>query len=206
MKVKAFLMAICLGAGASALGCAGVLVGGQVQAGRNALQTGRPNDAAAYLMQAADIDPDYKTPFRLPQSVLGYLGRAYYETVRDSDARRVLELAVSKNPDDYLAHLYLGLVRLRDGDPARGRLDVETSLKGIHETLEYLAADNVKGIFWDPAGRLRANIEQALMKKEDLPLLIASAEQIGRDFDEEMDTARREEGRHRNGRGGGGGD
>jgi hypothetical protein len=44
------------------------------------------------------------------------------------------------------------------------------------------------------------------MTSGNLPLLIASAEQIGRDFDEEMDTARRDEGRHRNGRGGGGGD
>jgi len=206
MKAKGFLLATCLGVGASALGCAGVQVGGQVQAGRNALQTGRPNDAAVYLMEAADSDPDYKTPFRLPQSVLSYLGRAYYETGRDAEAKKVLEMAVSKNREDYRAHLYLGLVRLRNGDQARGKLEVETSLKDIHETLEYLAADNANGIFWDPAGRLRANIEQALMTSGNLPLLIASAEQIGRDFDEEMDTARRDEGRHRNGRGGGGGD
>ncbi len=206
MKAKLFLMVTCLWAAASTLGCSGIHVGQQVQAGRNALQTGRPSDAVNYLMKAADTDPDYQTPFRLPQSVLSYLGRAYYEIGRDAEAKRALELAVRKNPDDYLAHLYLGLVRLRDGDQARGRLDVETSLKGIHETLEYLAADNVNGIFWDPAGRLRANIEQALTKKGDLPLLIASAEQIGRDFDEEMDTARRQEGRHRDGRGGGGSD
>ena len=206
MKAKGFLLATCLGVGASALGCAGVQVGGQVQAGRNALQTNRPNDAAVYLMEAADSDPDYKTPFRLPQRVLSYLGRAYYETGRDAEAKKVLEMAVSKNGEDYLAHLYLGLVRLRNGDQARGKLEVETSLKDIHETLEYLAADNVNGIFWDPAGRLRANIEQALMTSGNLPLLIASAEQIGRDFDEEMDTARRDEGRHRNGRGGGGGE
>jgi hypothetical protein len=98
------------------------------------------------------------------------------------------------------------LIRSRNGDPAGGRREVEASLQGIHETLEYLAADNVNGIFWDPARRLRASIEQTLMSHESLPLLIASAEQLGRDFDKEMDTARRDEGRHRNGRGGGGGD
>jgi len=98
------------------------------------------------------------------------------------------------------------LIRLRNGDSARGSREVETGLKGIHETLEYLAADNTNGIFWDPARRLRANIEQALMSNGNLPLFIASAEQIGRDFDDEMDTARRDEGRHRNGRGGGEGD
>jgi tetratricopeptide (TPR) repeat protein len=206
MNTRKFLLAGCLWIGTSALGCAGAHVGQQVQAGRFALQTGHPDAAAAYLMQAADKNPDYQTPFRLPQSVLSYLGRAYYETARDDEAKSALELAVNKNRDDHLAQLYLGLIRLRNGDPARGRRDVETGLKGIHETLEYLAADNVNGIFWDPARRLRANIEQALMSNSNLLLFIASAEQVGRDFDEEMDTARRDEGRHRNGRGGGGGD
>jgi tetratricopeptide (TPR) repeat protein len=206
MKTKQFLMAIGIWACANLLGCAASQVGGQVQAGRNALQTGRPNDAVAYLTQAAETDPNYTTPFRLPQSVLSYLGRAYYETGGDNAAQSVLQRAVQKNPDDYLGHLYLGLVRVRNGEPAPGRREVETSLKGIHETLEYLAADNVNGIFWDPARRLRNEIEHALMVNGDLPLFISLAEAIGRDFDEEMDTARRDEGRHRNGRGGGGGD
>jgi hypothetical protein len=37
------------------------------------------------------------------------------------------------------------------------------------------------------------------------PLLIASSEQIARSFDEEIDKARRDEGRFRAGRGDGGG-
>ena len=37
-------------------------VGGDVQAGRNALQTGRPNDALGYLAPAAEVDPNYKIP------------------------------------------------------------------------------------------------------------------------------------------------
>lgn len=206
MKTMNAIAAVCFMGLSYVSGCAGVEVGRQVQAGRNALQTGHPNDAASYLMRAAETDPNYKTPFRLPQSVLTYLGRAYYETGRDEEAKRVLELALSKNQDDHVARLYLGLTRLRNGEAARGRHEVEASLKEIHATLDYLAADNVNGIFWDPARTLRNNIERALRTDGDLPLLIASAEQIGRGFDEEMDTARREEGRHRNGRGGGGGD
>jgi hypothetical protein len=116
-----------------------------------------------------------------------------------------LQAAVQKNREDHLAHLYLGLLRVRSGDSA-GRREAETALKGIHETLEYLSSDNVNGIFWDPARRLRGNIENTLMRADSLPAFVAAAEQVGRDFDEEMDTARREEGRHRNGRGGGGGD
>src|SRR5512144_3243186 len=42
-------------------GCS--IVGGDVQAGRNALQTGHPNDALGYLTRAAEVDPNYKIPY-----------------------------------------------------------------------------------------------------------------------------------------------
>ena len=42
-------------------------VGGDVPAGRNALQTGRANDAVGYLTRAADTDPNYKIPYRVPE-------------------------------------------------------------------------------------------------------------------------------------------
>jgi hypothetical protein len=60
--------------------CGCSTVGGEVQAGRNALQTGRPNDAIGYLTRAAATDPDYKIPYRVRIGVLSYLGRAYLET------------------------------------------------------------------------------------------------------------------------------
>lgn len=136
MKTKQLVMPTCLSALVYLSGCAGIQVGGDVQAGRNALQTGRPNDAVGYLMRAADIDPIYKIPYRVPVSVLAYLGRAYYETGRDAEARNALKKAVGLNKDDSLAHLYLGLTLLRTGDRDRGRKEIEGGLKGIHETLE----------------------------------------------------------------------
>ena len=48
--------------------------------------------------------------------MLTYLGRAYYETGRDEEARTALEKAVSLNKDDSLAYLYLGLTLLRTGE------------------------------------------------------------------------------------------
>ena len=77
--------------------CSGV--GRDVQAGRNALQTGRANDAIGYLTQAADTDPNYKIPYRVRAGVLGYLGRAYLETGRDREARKTLERAISLDGD-----------------------------------------------------------------------------------------------------------
>jgi hypothetical protein len=43
-------------------GCSSV--GGDVFAGRNALQTGRPRDAIDYLVQAVDANPNYKLSYR----------------------------------------------------------------------------------------------------------------------------------------------
>ena len=187
MKSTRMMAAICLSAVVYLSGCATIQVGQQVQAGRNALQTGRPNDAVAFLMAAAETDPGYRIPYRVREGVLTYLGRAYYETGRNKDAQLTLEKAVNRDPDDHLARVYLGLTRRRNGEPERGRKEVEAGLKGIHETLEYLAADNVYGLFWDPAGTLRSDIVMTLAAKPDNSLLIASAERIGREFDEEID-------------------
>jgi aquaporin Z len=186
-------------------GCANLQVAGQVQAGRNALQTGRPHDAVAFLAPAAQVDPDYRLPYRIGESVLTYLGRAYYETGRDKDAQNTLEQALKRHPDDHLARVYLGLARLRASESPAGRQQVEAGLKGLHDHLDYLAADNVYGLFWDPAGTLRSEIRTALAGKASDALWVASVERIGREFDEEIDEARRDEVRTRS-RSSGGGD
>jgi tetratricopeptide (TPR) repeat protein len=92
-----------------ASGCVALQVGQDVQAARNALQTGRPGDAVTFLTRAAAQDPDYVLPYRLHVSVLSYLGRALYETDKDGEARASLEKALLTDKDDNLAHLYLGL-------------------------------------------------------------------------------------------------
>ena len=94
-------------------GCSSV--SSEVQAGRNALQTGRANDAVGYLTQAAAVDPNYKIPYRVQVSVLAYLGRAYLETGKDTEARQTLERAVKLDNEDPLAHLYLGIAMLKTG-------------------------------------------------------------------------------------------
>ena len=184
-------------------GCGGLQVAGQVQAGRSALQTGRPQDAVAYLAPAAAADPGYRIPYRLGVNVLTYLGRAYYETGRDREAQSTLEKSVEQAPENNLARVYLGLVQLRSG-AATGRQQVDSGLKGLHEILDYLASDHVYGPFWDPAGSLRSEIRTALASKTTDAPWIASVERIGREFDEEIDEARRDEVRTRSRSSGGG--
>jgi tetratricopeptide (TPR) repeat protein len=179
-------------------GCSGV--GSDVQAGRNALQTGRANDAIGYLARAADADPNYKIPYRVRAGVLAYLGRAYLETGRDTEARQTLEKAVNLNKDDPFAHLYLGIAMLKTGERERGRKEIEDGLRRIDDTLEYIAADRVYGFHWDPGMQIRSDIRRSLAAKLDDAQLAMAGERIGRQFDDEIDKARRDEGR----RGGGG--
>jgi tetratricopeptide (TPR) repeat protein len=183
--------------------CSGV--GGDVQAGRNALQTGRANDAIGYLARAADADPNYKIPYRVRAGVLGYLGRAYLETGRNTEARQTLEKAVNFNKDNPFAHLYLGIALLKTDERQRGRNEIEAGLKAIDDTLEYIAEDRVYGFFWDPGMQIRNDIRQSLAAKLDDARLAMAGERIGRQFDDEIDQARRDEVRRRGGSESGGG-
>jgi len=178
-------------------GCSNV--GGDVFAGRNALQTGRPKDAIDYLLRAADADPNYKLPYRIRPGVLVYLGRAYLETGRDTEARQTLERAVKLDKDDPLVHLYLGIALSKTGERERGRKEIADGLRAIHDTLAYIAEDGVYGFFWDPRMEIRNDIRASLAATLDDTQLIMAGERIGREFDEEIDKARRDEGRIRGG-------
>ena len=178
-------------------GCSGVA--GEVQAGRKALQTGRPEAAVGYLAKAADVDPDYRIPYRVPANVLGYLGRAYLETGRAAEARRTLEKAVNTAPQDPFALLYLGVALMQTGDRERGRKEIEAGLRAIDDTLKYFAEDRVYGFFWDPAMAIRNDIRQTRADQLDDTQLVIAAQRIGREFDAEIDKARRDEARRRGG-------
>ena len=131
---------------------------------------------------------------------MAYLGWAYLETGKDTEARQTLERAVKLDKDDPFAHLYLGVALLKTGERERGRKEIEEGLRAIDDTLEYIAEDRVYGFYWDPGMRIRNDIRQSLAAKLDDAQLAMAAEYIGRQFDEEIDKARRAEAR----RGGGG--
>lgn len=183
-------------------GCGSFGVGHEVQAGRNALQTGQPEAAVSYLAPAAALDPSYKTPYRLSQSVLTYLGGDYYETGNDKEARAALEQALTRDSSDSLGHLYLGLVLLRTGERERGGREIQAGLKTLHEDIDDLAADNIWGSYWDPARQIRGDIQRAAAIGTDSPELSVLVQRIGKSTDEEPDRVRREESRTLYGRAG----
>jgi tetratricopeptide (TPR) repeat protein len=206
MDSKKFWLPGCLALLIFLSGCTALQVGQDVQLGRSALQTGRPEIALGYLGRAAEIDPNYTLPYTPRESVLAYLGRAYYETGNFAEARRTLEKALARDKSDYVARLYLGLTLMRDGDPDRGRREAEEGLKSIYNWLENISSAGSSGIFWDPGRLIRSEIAKTLAAKLEPAEFVAAAQRIGRDFDEEVDRARKDETYTLYGRTGGGSD
>lgn len=179
-------------------GCTALQVGQNVQMGRNALQTGKPEVAVQYFRQASELDPDYRLPYSAAESVWTYLGRAHYELGDFSAARRALETALSKDKDSPVARQYLGLSLLRAGDQQTGRSNTEAGINGVYKLLDRLASNPTTGIYWDPTRQIRSDIERSLGAGQKLEPaeLIALAERVGKGLDEEIDNARRDEARH----------
>ncbi len=184
-------------------GCVGSQVAKEVQLGRNALQTGQSQVAVGYLRHAAELDPNYRTPYSIRASVWTYLGRAYYEVGNFPEARRALERALSNDKDDPLASLYFGLTLLRSGDQQEGRRETENGLREINNMLNRLASSPSNGIYWDPTRQIRSDIQRALASGTlESSEFITLAQRVGSQLDEEIDNARRDEARDKYNRGG----
>ena len=189
---------ICLGLVVMLLaGCGSV--GEQIRAGRRDLLYGDPNNALSHFQRAAEQDPQYLYYSALPEGVWTYVGRAYYSTGKLPEARTALERAVGRSNEDNLAKLYLGLALARDGDRPSGLREIENGMRGIHEWLDYVGQhfSYSYGRFWDPNKEIRAEIRTnlAMISRgvNDWPKLIAGGEWVGKQMEEEMDRARRDE-------------
>ena len=204
MKSMTLSLLITLWAVMVTSGCVDLQVANEVQLGRNALQTGQPQAAVGYLRRAAELDPNYKIPYSIRESVWTYLGRAYYEVGNFPEARRALEKALSNDKDDSLANLYLGLTLLRSGNEQEGRRETEAGLREINNLVNHLASSPSNGIYWDPTWQIRSEIQRALSANVMLEPseLIIRAERVGSQLDEEIDTVRRVEARDKYNRGG----
>jgi tetratricopeptide (TPR) repeat protein len=179
-------------------GCAGLQVSGEVQRGRKQLVTGNANAALGHFQRAAELDPNYVTDFTpLQQGVFTYVGKTYYTVGKLPEARKALEQAVSRHRDDYLARLYLGLALARDGNREGGLKEVTSGMRGIHDWLEWIDRNTQYGQYWDPGRKIRSQITTDLAmasgREFDLQGLMTSAEWVGRQMEEEIDLARRDQ-------------
>lgn len=177
-------------------------VGTEIQAGRYALMIARPDAALNHFRRAAELNGEYILDFSpFQQGVWTYVGRAYYDSGKLSEARKALERARSINDYDYLARLYLGLVLSRDEDPKRGVNELASGMKGIYDWLEYITYNTYYGQFWDPNREIRSEIRRTLAvatgPELELKTLIANGEWVGKKMEEEIDLARRDEANER---------
>lgn len=178
-------------------GCA-TYVGDDFVRGRQALLRNQPQEALAYFMEVARQNPDYVYhSMNFSEGIWTYVGRSQYQLGRYQEARESLERALAQNPEDHMARLYLGLAQLRSGDPKNGTAHVTAGMRGLHEWIEYMERTQSMQAYWDPAREIRRAIENELSaikaERVDREDLIASAEWLGKEMEEEIDRARRDE-------------
>jgi tetratricopeptide (TPR) repeat protein len=202
--VKTIVNCLALALALSIVACASIQTGSEVNSGRRAFLIGDNESALAYFQSAAQRDPNYVYGTALRQGIWSYVGRAEYATGRLPQAKESLEKALVANQDESVARLYLGLTLARQGDRQRGLKEIEAGLKGIYDWLEYVtqAFRFSFGQYWDPNGQIRKAIEDDLAmistREFDWEKLIADAEWVGQQIEEESDRARGDETRARN--------
>jgi len=179
-------------------GCASLEVGGNFQSGRQALLRNQAEQALPYFLGAAQKDPDYvyrSMYFR--EGIWTYVGRTEYTLGKLKDARQSLERALAKDQDDNLARLYLGLTLMRGGEHERGIEELRAGMAGLHDWLEYIERAHPFEAYWDPTREIRGAIEKELekikAKDADREQLVADGEWLGKQMEEEIDRARRDE-------------
>jgi tetratricopeptide (TPR) repeat protein len=184
-------------------GCAAYQVSGDVQRGRYALMAGDSKSALVYFQRAAEVDPGYAAkigPVKW-ESVWTYMGRAQYSGGDFTAARKSLEQARSRYPDDSLAPLYLGLALSKAGDQQTAAKEIRLGLNGLNEWLEYVNQYSIDKAYWDPGAIIRTGIrnELATLDAKDINWanLAANIDRIAMDVEREADEALREKRRER---------
>jgi len=184
-------------------GCATFFAAGDVQRGREAFLIGNNETALGYFLEAAKKDPNFLYGFPLQQGVGSYVGRSEYATGRLPAARQTLERALSAPGQVDLTRLYLGLTLARDGDRQKGLQEIQGSMKGIHDWLDYITSTfrYSFGQYWDIRGEIRSSIQGdlAMVDSKDInwPRLIADGEWLGKRMEQESDDARKQEAEER---------
>jgi len=173
-------------------------VGTAVQSGRQALLRKDHAQALPHFEEAARKDPDYiYRSAHFSEGIWTYVGRCQYATGNFSLAQQCLALALTKDQDDLLARLYLGLTLLRSGDQGRGQTELQQALKSLHDWIENILASCAAETYWDPNRQIRTEIQNTLALMTGTggarTQILSSAEWLGAEVEEEIERVRREE-------------
>jgi hypothetical protein len=112
-----------------------------------------------------------------------------------------LDLALRTHEQDLLARLYLGLALLRGGSELQGLAELRTGMQDLHDWIDYIVNSRANEPYWDPNQKIRGELKQSVAwmatQGGDRVQLVASAEWIGQQVEQEIDRVRREESRNR---------
>jgi tetratricopeptide (TPR) repeat protein len=183
-------------------GCAAFQVGSDVQRGRYALMRGDSKVALAHFQQAAQVDPGYAYRIGpIKEGVWTYVGRAEYAGGDFTAARKSLEQARSRHPDDPFAPLYLGLALSKGDDQQTALKELRMGLTELNDWFEYINRNSIDKAYWDPGAIIRTGIKNELATIEGREInwanLAANVERIGMNVEREADEAAREKRRER---------
>ncbi len=173
-------------------------VGTAVQSGRQALLRKEPAKALPHFEEAARKDPDYVyRSAHFSEGIWTYVGRCQYATGNFSQAQQSLELALTKDQDDLLARLYLGLTLLRNRNESHGQIDLQNALQSLHDWIENILTSRSAEAYWDPNNQIRSEIKKTLAlmtgTSGDRTQILTNAEWLGAEVEEEIERVRREE-------------
>ena len=175
-------------------GCTAIKVSGELQPGRYALMRGDAKRALAHFERAAEIDPNAKVQHGLmKEGVWTYVGRAFYAGGDYPAARKALEQARTRYPDDSPGAALSRSGIIQDGDRRRGLKEIQTGLT-MGNWFEYMEYYTLYGAYWDPGRIIRSRIEKNLAASQGKEInwtdLIASVELIGIEVEREADAVR----------------
>ena len=191
------------------IGCTAFQTSTELHRGRVALLGGMPDAAVAHFTQVTALDGNVRYS-QLREGAWTYLGRAYYDAKKYPEARQAFERAVAVDSEDSFARLYLGLTLARQGSHDIGQKEVLLGLKGLSDWLDYIAYNTPTGVYWDPTGQIRAELQAAQsgvqVANPNLDTMFARLESLGTSIEQEIDLASKDESRERNRRAGGGDD
>lgn len=88
---------------------------------------------------------------------------------------------------------------VRSADSTQGLRELQNGLQGLYDWIEYIVSSRSSEAYWDPNKQIRNEIKKALALiaegSGDHAKIIASAEWLGQEIEEEIERARRDESR-----------
>jgi len=104
---------------------------------------------------------------------------------------------LTKDKDDLLARLYLGLTLLRNGHESRGQTELLNARQSVHDWIENILTSRSAEAYWDPNKQIRSEIKKTLAHlagtSRDRTQILTNAEWLGAEVEEEIERVRREE-------------